>query len=77
MKFDSWHRLREKRNKFLVETDKFMLPDFPITGPERAKYREYRNYLRNIPKMYNEETIKTAKVKTFDEWRAWKNGGEY
>lgn len=77
MKIDAWYRLRMKRDQYLTETDKYMIADFPIVTQERVKYKDYRHYLRNLPKMFDEETIKTAKVKNFKEWLAWKQGGEY
>lgn len=73
-----WHLLRTIRNKYLSETDKFMLADFPIDTKTRAHYREYRQYLRDLPKMYTENAIHTQKVKNFQEWKDWKNShGEY
>lgn len=41
--------LRIKRNQLLAETDKYMLPDYPIADSEREKYRLYRQYLRDLP----------------------------
>ena len=40
--------LREQRDKLLYETDKYMLPDYPITEEEREEYRQYRQYLREF-----------------------------
>lgn len=53
--------LRNERNFLLQETDKYMIPDYPITEEERQKYVEYRRYLRNIPqdKKFPEIEIKT------------------
>lgn len=73
----NWEKLRGKRNIFLAETDRTQLSDFPIDSKNRAKYREYRQYLRDLPKMYNDNTISKAKVKNFQEWSDWKNGGNY
>lgn len=73
----NWEKLRAKRNKLLAETDKFMLSDFPIDTKLRTKYRDYRDYLRNITKMYSDDTIEKAKVKSFEEFLAWKRGGDY
>ena len=77
MKIDAWYRLRSERNALLVETDKTQLADFPLSTQDRSKYREYRQYLRDITKLFNEETIKTAKVKTFVEWIEYKKNGIY
>jgi hypothetical protein len=77
MKIDAWYRLRTKRNQALAETDKYMLSDFPVTTTERAKYKDYRQYLRDCPKMFNDQTVKDAKIKTFEEWLEWKRNGTY
>lgn len=73
----NWTLLRAKRNKFLADTDKTQLADYPIDTKQRTKYRDYRQYLRDLPKLYNDSTVSKAKVKTFDEWLEWKRGGEY
>lgn len=77
MKIDGWYRLRQKRDQLLAETDKTQLADFPLDTKVRALYREYRKYLRDCPTLFNEETIKTAKIKSFEEWQEWKRGGVY
>lgn len=77
MKFDSWHVLREKRNRLLAETDKYMLSDFPVDTRTRGLYRDYRQYLRNLPKMFDNITVKTAKVKTFEEYIEFRKNGVY
>ena len=77
MKIDGWYRLRKTRDELLNLTDKFMISDFPIDTKLRTRYKEYREYLRALPKMYNEDNIKTYKVKTFEEYLEWKRSGEY
>lgn len=77
MKIDAWYRLRQVRDKYLAETDKFMISDFPVDTKVRGQYREYRVYLRSLPKMFNEETVKSAKVKTFQEWVEFRKNGDY
>lgn len=42
--------VRSVRNRYLYETDKYMLSDYPTTEAEKAKVRRYRQYLRDIPK---------------------------
>lgn len=74
---NAWKILRVKRNKLLDQTDKTQLADFPADTKTRKKYKEYRDYLRNLPKMYSDENIENAKVKSFDEWLEWVSGGEY
>jgi hypothetical protein len=77
VKIDAWYLLRAKRDKLLQETDKYMLPDFPIETKTRALYRDYRKYLRDLPKLFSEENIKTAKVKNFKEWQDFRYNGNY
>lgn len=40
--------LRNTRNSYLQLTDKYLLPDFPITEEKRNIIIEYRQYLRNF-----------------------------
>ena len=40
---------RAERDNLLAQTDKYMLPDFPITDEEREQYKAYRQYLRDLP----------------------------
>ena len=39
--------VRSVRNRYLEQTDKFMIADYPITDDERELYRQYRTYLRD------------------------------
>lgn len=73
----NWVKLRARRNQLLEETDKTQLADFPIDTKLRGLYKEYRQYLRNCPSMFDETTIITAKVKNFDEWLTWKKSQIY
>lgn len=41
--------VRQKRDELLVETDKYLLEDFPISEEQKEKYKTYRNELRKIP----------------------------
>ena len=41
--------VRAVRNQYLKQTDKFMLVDYPITSSQKAKYKQYRAYLRDYP----------------------------
>lgn len=77
MNYIYWKALRIERDKFLSETDKTQLSDFPIDTKLRGLYREYRLYLRDCPKLFDEETIRSAKVKTFNEWLEWKKSQVY
>lgn len=40
---------RAERDALLAQTDKYMLPDLPITDEEREQYKAYRQYLRDLP----------------------------
>ena len=40
---------RVVRDKYLQQTDKYLLPDFPITKDDLVKIIEYRQTLRDIP----------------------------
>jgi len=39
---------RERRNKLLDQTDKYLLPDFPITPENLILIKEYRQKLRDF-----------------------------
>ena len=57
--------IREKRDSFLQETDKKMLIDYPIDDGLRELYKNYRQYLRDVPTMDN---FPDVEVLSFDEW---------
>ena len=40
--------LRNERNKLLFDTDKYVLPDFPITPENLEIVKEYRQQLRDF-----------------------------
>ena len=40
--------LRTQRNQLLQETDKYLLPDFPITEEHLILIKDYRDKLRNF-----------------------------
>lgn len=65
----AWKIFRNSRNKFLLETDYTQLPDAPLTSLQKSEYREYRKYLRDLPKAHNDNSIWSAKVLSFDQWR--------
>ena len=39
--------VRAVRNQYLKQTDKYMITDYPITSTQKAKYKQYRVYLRD------------------------------
>lgn len=63
---DKEESIRAERNFLLDSSDKYMLPDFPITEEEREKWVAYRQYLRDYTKQENwwEES-----PKTFEDWK--------
>lgn len=65
--------VRAVRNQYLAETDKYMIPDFPITEEERQQYRDYRQYLRDYTK---EENWFEQNPKVFEEWKEDLNATE-
>lgn len=58
--------VRAVRNQYLADTDKYMIPDFPITEAEEAQYIQYREYLRNYPET---ENWYEQNPLMFDEWK--------
>lgn len=57
---------RAERDVILQSTDIYMLPDYPITEEEREVYKQYRQYLRDLP---SNEAFPNVEIKTFDEWK--------
>lgn len=56
---------REERDSLLAETDKYMLPDFPITEEKLAQYKAYRQYLRDLPE---QAEFPNVDVLGFSDW---------
>ena len=44
-----WYLLRKLRDQRLTDSDKFMLPDFPITIEQLQAIKTYRQQLRDLP----------------------------
>lgn len=57
--------VRAIRNRYLEETDKYMIADYPITDEEREQYKAYRVYLRDYTL---EDEWWLENPKTFEEW---------
>lgn len=51
--------LRNTRNSYLALTDKYLLPDFPITDENRNIIKTYRQYLRDFINV-NREAIENG-----------------
>ena len=58
-------RVRQVRNQYLEQTDKYMIADYPVTDEEREQYKAYRVYLRDYTL---EDEWWLANPKTFEEW---------
>lgn len=65
----AWDRFRKNRDKKLKETDYTQLADVSLSSEEKKTYREYRKYLRDLPKMHNNTSIWDAEVKSYEEWK--------
>lgn len=57
--------IRMQRNDILKETDRYMIPDFPLTDAGREQYRAYRQYLRDLPES---DGFPDVPVMTFEEF---------
>jgi hypothetical protein len=64
--------LREAREKTLRDTDWSQLADAPLSTNDRTYYREYRQYLRDLPLNYDNESITNWSIMTFDEFKTFK-----
>ena len=42
-------RMRERRDARLRASDRYLLPDFPITDGQREEVKAYRKALRELP----------------------------
>lgn len=60
-------KVKAYRNKLLAETDKYVLPDYPITQLDLLSMMTYRQYLRNYTRQ--EEWWK-EKPLTFETWNS-------
>ena len=63
---DKQAQVRAVRNQYLEQTDKFLLSDYPITSTQKAKYKQYRAYLRDYPDS-SDDWFKHDPM-SFDEW---------
>lgn len=61
-------RVRLERNRMLQLTDFSQLADVPLSNEEKKKYRQYRRYLRELPKLIEREQVLQFKVLTYQEW---------
>jgi hypothetical protein len=66
---EMWAIFRKKRQLMLEKTDWTQLADVDLDTEERKEFRLYRNYLRELPKLYNDSSISYAKVYSFEDWK--------
>jgi len=45
----AWNALRAKRNALIQETDKYLLPDYPVNTEKLEEIKAYRQQLRDLP----------------------------
>ena len=57
--------MRAERDQMLAATDKYLIPDFPISEQQREQYRAYRQYLRDLPET---DGFPDVPVMTFGEF---------
>ena len=48
IKNDTYNHLKKMRTELLIATDKYLLPDFPITPEQLIIIKEYRQLLRDF-----------------------------
>ena len=49
-----WGKVRQKRDDLLRDSDRIMLPDYPIQDPALEAWEVYRQALRDIPQDYDD-----------------------
>lgn len=55
-------QLRNTRNAYLQLTDKYVLPDYPITNEKKEIIINYRKYLRNFININHDNIINGVDV---------------
>lgn len=65
---DCWDLFREHRDNLLFKSDFSQIPDNSLSTDLRLKWRKYRQYLRDCPKLYNDTNIAGKSPTTFEEW---------
>lgn len=67
--FEDEIRIRKNRDAYLALTDRTQLADFPLEQDERKLYREYRQFLRDLPVSIRKREYTLKRVVAFDEWK--------
>lgn len=66
-----WESLRIDKKEALRNTDWTQIADNQMDSKLRQLYREYRQYLRDLPLQYNDSSIEIYKVMSFEEWKSF------
>ena len=66
IKNDTYNHLKKMRTELLIATDKYLLPDFPITPEQLIIIKEYRQLLRNFTNNNYELPVKPDFVITLN-----------
>lgn len=70
----AWSNFRSLRNSMLTSTDYTQLVDAPFSSEEKQEYRNYRQYLRDLPQgIYDAEMLDAAVILTFEEYNELNN----
>ena len=58
----SWDKVRNQRNYQLLESDAYMVSDYPINTSKKNEFITYRSSLRDIPETYSSENPSNIKI---------------
>ena len=70
---DMFKKLRKDREDRLAACDKTQLADYPMDSKDKAFWREYRQYLRDMPLYYSDLTVHDYVIMEFKKWKKWKH----
>lgn len=69
--------IRYKRDELLLKSDFSQLPDVPLTSEQKKQYREYRQYLRDLPKHIETSKRLDVRVRDFKDWKEHREKTKY
>lgn len=69
-------KIRVKRDELLRLSDFSQLPDAPFSSEKKKQYREYRQYLRDLPSLHRHQQL-TAGPVDFNTYLTWKEKTKY
>lgn len=67
-----FQELRDARSLVLRDTDWSQLADAPLSTDERNYYREYRQYLRDLPLNYDDQSIINWSIMSYSDFLVFK-----